>query len=431
MMNKSAHVIAEFRTADLPTQMPWAALLRPRMLCGYLRLCLRRWVFNSAFWFMCVPLLVLNVVSICMVKQMPDPESTAEMSVYAYYVDYDLEEWQYGMWLAEKFGSGELAEQYKKSLAEMEDEKTYLLVDSSLLRDLNTAMLILLLWHAFVLLIQMKVAMFNLLNSNGFAYADVVRITRRGILMVGRSNGYRWCVRWGDFRKVNIRRNDGIGLLYRNKKMGGFSLPLPRMEKAEFKRLASAVKEAHRAAAGQVVQPPAHALEWKGLKLTSRTNERYVWSPTRLNLLVVVCAVLLGGAGALSMVAMGGYPIATAMAALIVLCKGIVLIFAYTKRSWYCRYRADRAVIYAPAVGTVSFPISLARDIFCVNKQPMLRLSDDAVYFPTAGAEKEPLLSELPRVELSARSGLLWLHAFVMVAVMMVLLSAYLYWMML
>lgn len=425
MVNKSAHVIAEFNTADLPTRLTWSELLHPRMLSGYLRLCLRRLVFNSGFWFLCVPLLVLNVVNIGYVKEQVDPEMCAELSVYSYFAEWEAENWQFGFWLAEKYRSGELADSYRDALSDAEGTMT--LMDGSLLRDWNTAVLILLLWYAFILLIQLKRFMFSALNSNGFGYADVLRITRRGILMVGRSNGYRWYVRWGDFRKVNVR-NDGIGLYHKNRRMGGFSLPLPRMEKEEFERFAAAVKEAHQAAAGQAVQPPAHALEWQGLKLTSRTNERYVWSPTLLNKLAVACAVLLGGAGVLVVMGGGGYPIATALATLIMLSRGVVLIFAYYKRSWYCRYRADRAVIYAPAVGTVSFPISLARDIFCVDKQPMLRLSDDAVYFPTAGAEKEPPLSELPRAELSSRTWILWIHTFVLFVSFLVIVLLCLPW---
>lgn len=236
----------------------------------------------------------------------------------------------------------------------------------------------------------------------GASSADVMRLTPRGCLLVGRRNGLRMFFPWVAFRSARVTRHCLALDHKKTKRM--IVLPLPPQEEEEIARLNSEISAAiDRYRSEEPTPPPAGSLWWHGFKLTSPTTStsydlRGPEIKAYLIFLICLCVPALG-----ALLAAGIIPYFTGILVFALLLSCIRRCYTVIRADWHYTLSEKRYKLYSPFNSITSVPLSLLRDIAGIGKKiTLLRLQGDQdALLPCVNREGEETLAKLPYTRLS------------------------------
>lgn len=214
--------------------------------------------------------------------------------------------------------------------------------------------------------------------SVGLKSADVMRLTERGCLLVGRGNGLRMFFPWADYKSFRV----GARYLSLVRDMwDSLALPLPELSAEQQESLRARLAEAFARQAGKAgTQPPASAHSWKARKLAPCGMGDDVLASDAGLCKMIACAY--GAMVALCLLVMwqmGSTPriILATSVSLLLGCRyvGVALL---SRRAWRYECRRERYVVYPTFGGVCSVPWKMVRDIVLLKYQDSLRLKNDA-----------------------------------------------------
>lgn len=214
----------------------------------------------------------------------------------------------------------------------------------------------------------------------GLESVDVMRLTRRGCLLVGRRSGVCMRFPWANYKNAQVTKHS---LLLRAHKVGhGVVLPLPQLDAEEQSRLQRELDAAFAAAtAAQPTAPPNDASRWKGAKpadmLINGVHEPPRMRSLRKSWLLTWCglsACFIGG-----MLCAGFVPKLTIILALwyaYLMTRNVVML--PQRAVWRYIFGRTRYVLYTPYGGVCRVPRSLIQDALKFSRAYLLRLRGDA-----------------------------------------------------
>lgn len=271
-----------------------------------------------------------------------------------------------------------------------------------LVADVNAAYLLVLLCYIVLVLVMGRYVLFLYAYSMGVGYADVMRLTRRGCLFVGRHNGYRLYLPWRDYVGFEL---EGPFLVLVRSEYEKITLPLPRLDAAALKRLKSELQGVFAAARERTAEAPCPNGEvWTGRKLVSPSRgRRTVNMPLCRDM--TVATIALAALVSACLVSRGIMPWVTVLMGQLLLLLWSVMSYACYRKQWICCYRRRSMLVYSPLGGWCRIPYNLAKDVVRYKGSPLLRLENCEATLPLPGEPPAPL-KDLKRVRLGV--GLSW-----------------------
>ena len=222
---------------------------------------------------------------------------------------------------------------------------------------------------------------FSLPEGIGLGSVDVMRITRRGCLLVGRRSGVCMRFPWADYVSAKVEAST---LTLKKQKPGrGIRLPLPLLsaeEQSRLQRELDAVFADPPSTAPTAI--PAHAEQWRGAKPSDMMALDAHSRRTRLRSLrwvyfaawCVLCAIFIVG-----MLCCGFVPKLTCILAAV---YGIMLlreaVVLPAPALWHYVFGRVRYVLYPPYGGACRIPRTQLLEVVTFPRLYLLRLRDDA-----------------------------------------------------
>lgn len=246
--------------------------------------------------------------------------------------------------------------------------------------------------------------------SIGLGSADVMRLTARGCLLVGRNNGLRMFFPWADYKSFFVGERH---LSLRRSVWEVVLLPLPGLSREQQESLRLQLKDAFaRSSAADSTRPPDSAHVWKGRKLAPRMEGADMYVQDAVLCKMITCAVVVISAVFLAVAWWAGVMprLLLVSVALLLLGSRLVMVLIRSRRAWRYECRRGRYVVYPPFGGVCSVPWGLVSDIFLLKYQDSLRLKGDAyALLPCThwwqGVEP---LQDVPRTKALNRKGHVW-----------------------
>ena len=249
---------------------------------------------------------------------------------------------------------------------------------------------------------------YSVLMGLGLESVNVMRLTSKGGLLVGRDTGVRMRFSWACFTSARVFSS----FLVLKMKNGSFSrLPLPELSPDEQRRLQSELDAVFAAPTGDPTSPPADAVLWKGYKpadtlmLEPHYRRSRMRAARRWMLMVWVALVVPMMIGIWSM----GYDPRLVFLYVVVWCILLVrnLSILPLQGKWHYKLGQSRYTLYLPNGGVCSVPRALLQEVVQIYKMYLLRVrGDDYALFPCTGADAAglPLVNCTP----SSRRLMLW-----------------------
>ena len=300
----------------------------------------------------------------------------------------DLNSWRdsqecYGSFLIDCF-----AEDAQQALSDTADAVVGLLNAAEALREsaqnLLQAFCIVLLLRVFAcvtgIINALRAAPYAMAQGLGLESVDVMRLTRRCCLLVGRRSGVCMRFPWADYKNARVMKHS---LLLRAHKVGhGLVLPLPQLDAEEQNRLQRELDAVFAASpAAQPTTPPENALCWKGSKPADILLDGVHENPRLRSLRKIWLLVWFG----LSACFIGGMLCAGFVPKLTII---LALLYAYLMTrgasllpqpaEWRYILGRTRYVLYTPYGGVCRVPRSLLQEALMFSRTYLLRLRGDA-----------------------------------------------------